>query len=381
MDEQITTPRSALSVSEAMKMAITEAQKGAPFVSPNPLVGCVILDSQGKFLSSGYHKIYGGPHAEVNALAGLSLAQLQGAHVIVTLEPCAHQGKTPSCAKALAALPIKKVTYGLMDPNPLVAGQGAEILKAAGKEVELFGELQTELQTELEEVCEIFLLNQREKKIFIALKVATSLDGQMALKSGESQWITGEKAREHSHFLRSCYDAVLVGAGTVRQDNPSLNIRHPEVKKENKVIVLDPKGSELNNFSQLRLAQTHLRENIYWCIGQEVKPPTLAAGPQILKIKSNEKGFHLDHLMSELWNQGIRSLFVEGGAQTFAALLQSGWAHRLYLYQAPHLIGAGGGLAWTQGLTISKMNERKTLKNMRFEKLGEDFFLTGRFPD
>ena len=144
---------------EAMKKAIAEAYQGASFVSPNPLVGCVILDKVGNFLNSGYHNTYGGPHAEVNAFAGLTLEQLKDAHVIVTLEPCAHQGKTPSCAKTLAALPIKKITYGLMDPNPLVAGQGAEILKAAGKEVTIFNEL----QTELEELCEVFLMNQREK--------------------------------------------------------------------------------------------------------------------------------------------------------------------------------------------------------------------------
>ena len=375
MDEQIKS--SFLSVTEAMKMAIAEAHKGTPFVSPNPSVGCVILDSSNQLLSAGYHKIYGGPHAEVNALAGLSKQQLQGAHVIVTLEPCAHEGKTPSCAKKLASLPIKKITYGLLDPNPLVAGQGAEILKKAGIEVEVF----SELQSELEEVCEVFLLNQRKNKIFVALKVAVSLDGQMALKSGESQWITGEKAREHSHYLRSCYDAVMVGAGTIKHDNPSLNIRHPQIKKENKVIVLDAKADQLKNFSQLKLSQVHDWKNIYWCVSENTEIPHFEKGPQIIKIKTNEQGFEIKHLMNELWNQGLRSVYVEGGAHTFAALIQSGWAHRLYLYQAPHLIGAAGGLSWTEKLSISQMKDRFALKTLRSEKIGEDLFVTARFLD
>ncbi len=370
MDEQVT-------VLEAMKLAIAEARKGAPFVSPNPVVGCVILDSAGNFLSASYHKSYGQAHAEVNALAGLTPDQLKGAHVVVTLEPCAHQGKTPSCAKTLATLPIIKVTYGLMDPNPLVAGQGAEILRAAGKEVVLF----SELQTELEELCEVFLMNQRKQKIFVALKVATSLDGQMALQSGESQWITGEKAREHAQYLRSCYDAVMVGAGTIQKDNPSLNIRHPDVKKENKVVVLDPQALQLKNFSQLRVAQTHESKNIFWCVSEEAQIPAIDHGPQILKIKKDERGFQLDHLMSELWSHGLRSLYVEGGAQTFAALIESTWVHRLYLYQAPHVIGAGGGLSWTQDLSISQLKDRWVLKNLSSEKMGDDLLITARFLD
>lgn len=366
-----------MTVLEAMKLAIAEALKGAPFVSPNPLVGCVILDSAGNFLSSGYHQIYGGPHAEVNALAGLSAQQLKDAHVIVTLEPCAHQGKTPSCAKALASLPIKKITYGLIDPNPLVAGQGAEILKSAGKEVSLF----SDLQIELEELCEVFLMNQRKNKIFVAVKVATSLDGQMALQSGESQWITGEKARQHAHYLRSFYDAVMVGAGTIQKDNPSLNIRHPDVKKENKVVVLDPQGLQLKNFSNLRMAQTHDPKNIFWCVSEETQTPTMKESPQILRIKKDERGFQLDHLMAELWNHGLRSLFVEGGAQTFAAFIENAWVHRLYLYQAPHLMGAGGGLSWTQDLSISHLKDRWQLKNLACEKIGDDLLMTARFLD
>ena len=228
-----------MNLDQAMQLAISEALKGAPFVSPNPKVGCVILDSQGELLSTGYHKKFGEAHAEIEALKNLNPDQLKGAHLIVTLEPCAHEGKTPSCAKTLAKLPIKKVTFGLVDPNPLVAGQGAKILKEAGIEVE---EYQGILKADLEEVCEEFLWNFRQKKVFVAVKIAQSLDGKIALLNGESKWITGPDSRQKVHELRAQYDAVLVGKNTILIDNPSLDIRHPKIQKENKVVVLDRSG-------------------------------------------------------------------------------------------------------------------------------------------
>ena len=141
------------------------------------------------------------------------------------------------------------------------------------------------------------------------------------------------------------------------------------------------KRTSLKIFSKLRLAQTHAKENIYWCVGENAQFEKIDASPQILKIKMDGNIFNIDHLMSELWNTGIRSLYVEGGASTFAALIQSGWAHRLYIYQAPHIIGAGGGLSWTQALSISKMDQRHGLKNLRISQWGDDWLLTARFLD
>jgi diaminohydroxyphosphoribosylaminopyrimidine deaminase / 5-amino-6-(5-phosphoribosylamino)uracil reductase len=359
---------------EAMKSAIKAAYEGKPFVSPNPPVGCVILDSKGRLLSSGYHKKYGGPHAEVEALKGLSNEQLSGAHVIVTLEPCAHEGKTPSCAKNLAKLPIAKVTYGLVDPNPLVAGQGAQILKKAGKEVVEF----KGLKEELEELAEEFLMNHRNKKIFTALKVATSLDGQMAMKTGESQWITGEKAREYAHYLRACYDAVLVGAGTIKTDDPSLNVRHPEVQKENRVVVLDADGTMLDSFNSLKISKAHKPENIFWCTSEKSKVKN-SGQIHVLKIKMRGESFDQDHLLNQLWENGIRSLLIEGGVETLGHFIREKTAHRLYLFVAPHLMGAGGAQSWTKFLSLSSMKERISLHHMRTQKMGEDLLITAKF--
>lgn len=378
-----------MTTAQAMRLAIREAYRGATRVSPNPLVGCVILNAQGEFLQSGYHEFYGGPHAEVNALRGLTSEQLKDAHLIVTLEPCAHEGKTPSCAKTIAKLPIRKVTYGLVDPNPLVAGQGAAILQAAGIEAEIFqaDEKTTnqEIHQELEEVCEIFLKNFRENKIFVALKMATSLDGQVALKSGESQWITGAESRQYVHYLRANYDAILVGRGTVKQDNPSLNIRHPEVQKENKVVVLDPEAELLANWDQLKLSQVHRPENVFWCVADSVKEKipelvkNLQTVPALCFVRTTLEGeFDLPHLLDQLWPLGIRSIMIEGGAMTASRFIEKKAVDRLLLFQAPVILGAGGAISWTSALKISSMRDKILIDRVQRQVFGPDLFLTGR---
>lgn len=368
---------------EAMSLAISEAYKGAAGVSPNPLVGSVVLDSQGRFLQAGYHQVFGGPHAEVRAVHGLTPEQLQGAHVLVTLEPCAHEGKTPSCAKMLAKLPIKKVSYGLVDPNPLVAGQGAETIKAAGIEVELFPS-DEEMRMQLEEVCEAFLWNYREKKVFVALKMASSIDGQVALKSGESQWITGPESREFVHLLRASYDAILVGKGTVEFDNPSLNIRHPSINKHNNVVVMDPEAELLKRYSTLNLSQTHSNDKVYWCVAEEMakEATEIAAGiekaPQLIFVKTKVGGdLDLPSMLSQLWAKGLRSLMVEGGAMTASSFVNENLVNRIYIFQAPIIMGSGGSRSWTESIRIAKMNEKIHLKHPRYMTFGNDFMLTG----
>ncbi|HEY8271112.1 MAG TPA: bifunctional diaminohydroxyphosphoribosylaminopyrimidine deaminase/5-amino-6-(5-phosphoribosylamino)uracil reductase RibD [Pseudobdellovibrionaceae bacterium] len=369
---------------QAMRMAMLEASKGATFVSPNPMVGAVVLDSKENFLASGYHEFYGGPHAEVNALKHLSPEKLRGATVFVTLEPCAHQGKTPSCAQMMAKLPLKKVIYGLVDPNPLVAGKGAQILRGAGIATEIFSDTHPEFKPDLEETCEAFLWNFRQNKIFVSLKIAQSLDGQMGLKSGESKWITNEKAREHVHYLRACHDATLVGRGTVKIDNPVLNIRHPRIEKTNKVVIIDPSGSLLNEASTLQVTHHHNSQNIFWCVNDTkfkvstVSDATLSRAT-ILKIKANSEGsLDLPDLLQNLWNQGLRSVMIEGGAMTASKFLSAGLVNRLYLFQAPIVIGAEGGKSWTESLNILEMKQRQILKNPKTMAFDGDLLVTGR---
>lgn len=375
---------------EAMRLAISEAYKGAARVSPNPLVGAVVVDSQGNFLAAGHHEFYGGPHAEVNALKNLSAKQLKDATVYVTLEPCAHQGKTPSCAKMMAALPLKKVIFGLIDPNPQVAGQGAEILKQAGIEAEVFGEQHSksfaEIREDLEQVCEAFLWNFRQKKVFVALKMASSLDGQVALRSGESQWITGPESREYVHYLRACYDAILVGKGTVEFDNPSLNIRHPEIIKKNKVVVIDGEAELLSRYSELKLSEVHDSKEVFWCVSEQAleevqkKLTQIPTPPQIVYVQTNIDGnLNLENLLAQLYNYGIRSVMVEGGAMTASSFIDCGLVNRLYMFQAPIIMGSGGSRSWTESVRVSSMKEKIHVKNPRYQTFGEDFMITGIF--
>ncbi len=339
-----------MNLDQAMKLAITEALKGAPFVSPNPKVGCVILNSHGELLSTGYHKKFGEAHAEVDALKGLTSDLLKGAHVIVTLEPCAHEGKTPSCAKTLAKLPIKKVTYGLLDPNPLVAGQGTNILKDAGIQAE---EYQGVLKNDLEETCEEFLWNFREKKVFVAMKVAQSLDGKIALANGESKWITGPESRQKVHELRAQYDAVLVGKNTVLVDDPRLDIRHPQIQKENKVVVLDRSGEVLKKLNQLKMSEVHKPENIIMLSSQD-----------------------LNSVLDELYKKGIRSIMVEGGGQIYSSFLAQGLIQRLHLFTAPIILGKGIG--WADDFEISEISKKLEINSSESQLLGQDTYLTAK---
>lgn len=342
-------------------MAIEEARKGASFVSPNPLVGCVILDKDHHLLATGFHKTYGSDHAEVDALKKISIEKLKDATVVVTLEPCAHEGKTPSCAKALAKLPIKKVIYGLKDPNPLVSGQGHDILKKAGIDVEKY---EGSLTLDLEDICEVFLKNFREKKIFVAAKVASTLDGFIAKKNQTERWITNEQSRDYVHVLRSWYDAILVGRNTIEVDNPKLNIRHPNIKKVNKLVILDPSSKLLKQVIERKdfeFLKAHPKENIFFATKNKINNTDY----QQIEFSS------LENLHEQLWIVGVRSLFIEGGAKTYSTYLQENLVDRLHLFMAPTLFG--DGVSW-----LSDIEKKMTLKNLKLKQFDSDIYVTGR---
>lgn len=336
MDDKI-----KLSLDQAMQLAIDEAYKGAAFVSSNPKVGCVILDSHGCLLSKGHHQFFGGPHAEVEALKNLDYEQLKGATLVVTLEPCAHEGKTPSCAIKIATLPIAQVVYGIQDPNPLVAGLGAQIIRGAGIQAL---EYQGPLKSELFDVCEEFLVNFTKKRVFVAMKVAQSLDGKIALRNGQSQWITGPESREEVQRIRSYYDAVIVGHGTLVKDNPSLNIRIPGLEKINWAVILGSKkvSKEMNIF--------------------KVRPADKVV------FLSGE----LSEVLQQMWNLGIRSVLVEGGSTVFSNFIKSGLVDRLHLFTAPILLGQGIG--WTDELEIKNLDLIARPQRVKTQKLGVDTY-------
>lgn len=357
---------SALTPEQAMLMAIEEGRKGAGFVSPNPLVGCVILTKDRSLLSSGFHARVGTDHAEAAALKKISgNKNLEGAHVYVTLEPCAHQGRTPSCARALAALPLGSVTYGLEDPNPLVAGKGAAIVREAGIPIERF----PGLQNELEELAEIFLLNMRLKRPFVAVKTAGSLDGQIALEDGTSRWITGPEAREYGNELRGHYDAVLTGVGTLLTDDPRMDCRAEKFAgRPQRLVVLDPAGRCLPKLAQLKASQVRQRQELLIVTGSG------RGGDLEVEMRAGE--FDLDLVLAGVQKRGIHSLFVEAGGVTSSRFIKSGLMDRLYLFVAPKVIGHGR--SWTSALRISSLGKAFAMENLRARNLGPDLLLTAR---
>ncbi len=364
-----------------MLLAISEARKGIGSVEPNPPVGCVILDKKFRLLSKGYHKKYGGHHAEIDALNNLQKKfkgrfeeKLKGAHLFVTLEPCSHYGKTPPCAETLAKLPLATITYGLVDPNPQVSGRGKKyLLRHSHIKVQKYaGD-----NSELKELIETFSCNIQSQRPFVLLKIASSLDGQMALKNGQSQWITGEKSREFVHLLRSQTSAVLIGRGTFEADNPRLDSRLGHFKKrQNKVIVLDPDGKTLRKINKSALASVRDAKNIIVITSDKVKSHKPTFKHLVCPLKDGD--FAIEELLNLLYKEGIYSVMVEGGAKTFSYFLRHQLVDRLLVFQAPVVIGAGYGKPWTEKLVIKSLSKKLRLKYDAVYSVGDDFVISAK---
>ncbi len=391
-----------LSLDRALRLAVQIAQLGAPHVSPNPTVGCVALGPNDEFLAAGFHPRIGERHAEIDVLQQLSPAEIKDSHFVVTLEPCAHEGRTPSCAKTLAKLPLRSLTYGLIDPFDKVAGKGLQILREAGVDVLSFVERAERLgyhltprrvaewQADLERSCEIFLANVREHRPFVALKAALSLDGALALATGESQWLTGPAARERGHFLRASHDVTAIGVGTLLQDDPQLNVRLPGVQKYNSVLIFDPLAKGLNSDRDFKVYSTHAPERIFWATRTSALSKAAAQSRRARHIalpESNDSNEMWSALLQQLWQWDCKSVFVEGGAKTLGGLMSlhqqalkrglRGWIDRVHLFQAPIFLGSQG-FSVSQGFEVGQMNERLRLNHLRREQLGEDTYLTGK---
>lgn len=369
---------------QAMSLAIHVGYEGVGFVSPNPLVGCVIVDRDHKLLAYGHHAMLGGDHAEISALKKLSSPQaLLGSHIYVTLEPCAHEGRTPSCAKTLAPFKPASVTYAVEDPNPLVAGKGAAILREAGIRAESLANrsdisTRAELIEQAEELAEIFLHVHRNKSPFVAMKVATSLDGQMAMTSGESKWITGEAARDHVQHVRAKYDAVAVGHGTFLSDDPSLDVRHPAFKGlVNKAVIFDFAGLSFEKLPKSKLLGVRPAENVIVVTGTRVEKSNL--GVRHLQIPEDASGhFEMRALLEALKAEGLSSLLIEGGAYTYGAFVEARAIQRLHAYVAPILIGGRHAIPWGRYFGGAKLSDKIELKATRHLQLGPDQYWTAR---
>ena len=259
-----------ISPEQAMETSLQEAYKGLGAVSPNPPVGCVIVDKNHKFLAKAYHKKFGGPHAEVLAINKVKdKSRLKGASIYVTLEPCAHFGKTPPCSPLLARYKLKSLFYGLKDPNPKTFGKGLRILKAKNivtKKYSSYGE-------ELKRLYEPFSFLMKHQAPYVSLKIASTLDGMIAFKDKGGESITGKSSKDYLAFLRACHDAVLIGAQTFLTDNPRLNSRQSSLFKNkiNSVIILDPEGKTINKIEKSHLAKLRPLSRIIVVVSSRTK--------------------------------------------------------------------------------------------------------------
>jgi diaminohydroxyphosphoribosylaminopyrimidine deaminase / 5-amino-6-(5-phosphoribosylamino)uracil reductase len=316
-----------------MRRALEVAERGRGLTSPNPLVGAVVVQD-GAVVGEGAHLRAGGPHAEVEALRAAGAAA-RGATLYVTLEPCAHHGRTPPCAPAVLRAGVTRVVAALRDPNPR-AGGGAELLRAEGVAVEL-GVLEADAARQNRP----WLTAMRERRPHVTLKAAATLDGKLADVHGVSKWITGEPARRHAHRLRAESDAIVVGVTTAIRDDPALTVRLPEPwPREPYRVVLDTNG-RLDPRAKLIHAATPARAIV--AVGEQAAAARVAnleaAGVTVLRCRTRQGRVDPVSLLEHLFERDVHAVLVEGGGETHAAFVDAGLVDRVALFVAPMLLG------------------------------------------
>ena len=378
---------------EYMQRAITLAKKGAGFVNPNPMVGCVVVKDN-EIITEGYHEYYGGFHAERNALTNTT-ADCKDATLYVTLEPCCHYGKTPPCTEIIIEKSIKKVVVGLLDPNPLVAGKGIKILEDAGIEVVSGVEVD-----KIKELNKVFLKYINTKRPYVLLKTAMTIDGKIASYTGDSKWITNEKSRKLVHKLRSEMMGIVAGIGTVKADNPMLNSRlevqqptansqQPNVHQPIRIIV-DTKASislESNIVKTANEYRTILAVSDQLSAiscqqsanGQQSKVEMLKSlNVEILYCKEKDGHVDINDLMIKLGQKGIDSILLEGGATLNAAFLEAGCVDEVYAFIAPKIIGGEHSKSPVGGQGIELMKDAIVLNDIKIETFDNDILIKGK---
>ena len=351
-----------------MREALRIARNAEGRTAPNPMVGAVIV-KDGRIVAEGWHRKAGTAHAEIHALK-MAGELARGATLYVTLEPCAHYGRTGPCAKAVAESGIQRVVAAMRDPNPLVAGKGMKILEDAGIEVKV-GVLADEAQ----KLNEVFLKWVVTKCPFVVLKTAMSLDGKIATRSGASQWITGEAARHCVHKLRDIYAGILVGIGTVLADDPSLTTRLPGGSGKNPVrIILDSKA---RTPLTAKVLTDGAAETIIAAAQNAPKTriERLKAAGAVVLVCGREK-VDLAALMKMLGEREISSVFVEGGGRVNFSFLRAGLVDKIHAFLAPKLIGGRDALTPVEGEGFADLADAVELEHIKTEILGRDLHLS-----
>lgn len=335
-----------------MKKCIELAKNGEGQTSPNPMVGCVVLDKNENEISTGYHHKYGDNHAERDALLKLHNREEKGGTLIVNLEPCSHHGKTPPCADLIIERGLKKVVIGMQDVNPIVAGNGINKLQKAGIEV-----ISGIMEEECKKLNEIFIKNMTQNKCFIAIKTATTLDGKIATSNGSSKWITSSAAREKVKEIRNCYDAIMTTSSTILADNPTMLHR--------KKIILD------------RKLKTNLEAPIYKNGEIYLFNETLdmfEGGVNFIKTPVKANKLDLEFVFERAYELGIKSILIESGGILNGSALK--YVDKIYHFIAPKITGDNSSLSCFNFQKINDINNSLNFEIESIEHFEPDILLT-----
>lgn len=361
-----------------MKLAFELAERGAGYVSPNPMVGCVIISKDGEKIGQGYHERYGQAHAEQNAVDSVVNKELlSDATVYVTLEPCAHHGNTPPCCEMLADLPVERVVVAMEDPTPKVAGKGIEYLRKHDIKVDT-----GLMKNRAEKLNEFFLHYHAYNRPFVTLKIAQTLDGYIAAPDGSSEWISSIESRTLVHKWRTRHDAVMVGRNTALLDNPRLTVRHIEGRQPRRVVIDGP----FNLPRDLNLFTDQYEEKTIVITYNEEKYEN-EADPMLSMLKSDyfrgktllvdqkENHTDLDHALRELGKLPLTSILVEAGQNLASALLRERLVDKVECFIAPKMLG--GGTRSVMGLDIDHISEIREFREAEWRQIGNDLLFSG----
>ena len=357
-----------------MKRALDLAKRGEGFVSPNPLVGAVIVKND-EIIGEGYHQCFGENHAEINAFKNkVKDKDIAGATMYVTLEPCSHYGKTPPCAEAIIKSGVTKVIVGTLDPNPLVSGRGIKMLENSGIEV-----ITGVLEDECKQINEVFFKYIETKLPFVTLKYAMTLDGKIASHTGSSRWISNSLSREYVHELRHKNSAIMVGIGTVINDDPSLNTRlNIEGKLDPIRIIVDTKGKiplesrvlNLNSSAKTIVATTSLIDQVKL---NALKDKSVC----VLICPCVNNQVDLNFLLKSLGTQGIDSILLEGGGELNFNMLNERLVDKVIAFVAPKIIGGYNSKTPVGGTGIELMKDAINIYNTKYKTFDGDICIEG----
>lgn len=354
-----------------MRMALNLAKKGQGYTSPNPMVGAVVVKN-GKVLGRGYHRAVGQAHAEVEAIEDAGI-KARGATLYVNLEPCNHTGRTPPCTRKILQAGIQRVIMAMADPHTK-AGGGAAFLRQHGIDV-----LSGVCEKQAARLNEAFVKYVSTGHPFVILKCAATLDGRIATRTGDSRWVTGEKARRFVHRLRHAVDAILVGIGTVRADNPRLTTRLDAKKGVDPIrIVLDTRLSISPDAGILALDSGADTLLIAGKNAVKAKRKNLQRdGVRIIEQPLKNGRIDLTSLMVRLGSEGITSLLIEGGSTVLASALKSGIVDKILFFYAPKILGGDDGMPICRGSGPALMKDSIHLKHIRVQRFAEDVMIEG----